>query len=236
MVYLLQRLALRRQEKSDENHLVQPLLNIMAEHKLDFHATFRKLSFFKPSLLSPAPPDNPNPNQNALERFISDLLSLSPEARSMDHTKATNDWMTWLEKYTQRILSERDEWTTGENWDSEREKAAKAANPRFVLRQWILEEVIKKVEADAESGKKILGKVLQVRITFFCYILTATMADPTNVNFRPELQMCCNPFESWGAEGDERRDEELDAEVREERRYCGMGEKAMLGFQCSCSS
>jgi uncharacterized protein YdiU (UPF0061 family) len=166
MIYLLQRLALRRQEKSDENHLVQPLLDIMAEHKLDFHATFRKLSFFKPSLLtSPAPSADPNPNQNVLEKFISDLLNLSPEGRSMDHTKATNDWMAWLEKYARRILSERDEWTAGEDWDSEREKAAKAANPRFVLRQWVLEEVIKKVEIDAESGKKILGKVLQVRMT-----------------------------------------------------------------------
>jgi serine/tyrosine/threonine adenylyltransferase len=161
MIYLLQRLALRRQ-----NHLVQPLLDIMAEHKLDFHATFRKLSFFKPSLLtSPAPSADPNPNQNVLEKFISDLLNLSPEGRSMDHTKATNDWMAWLEKYARRILSERDEWTAGEDWDSEREKAAKAANPRFVLRQWVLEEVIKKVEVDAESGKKILGKVLQVRMT-----------------------------------------------------------------------
>jgi len=51
-----------------------------------------------------------------------------------------------------------------------------------------------------------------------------------------EFQMCCNPFSPWGAEGDERPDEELDAEVREERRYCEMGAKAMLGFQCSCSS
>ncbi|KIM92020.1 hypothetical protein PILCRDRAFT_57074, partial [Piloderma croceum F 1598] len=88
-------LALRRQEKSDENHLVQPLLDIMAEHKLDFHATFRKLSFFKPSLLTSSPAD-PNPNQNVLEKFISDLLDLSPEGRSMDHTKATNDWMAWF--------------------------------------------------------------------------------------------------------------------------------------------
>jgi hypothetical protein len=48
--------------------------------------------------------------------------------------------------------------------------------------------------------------------------------------------MCCSPFEPWGAEDDERSAEELDAEVREERRYCGMGEQAMLGFQCSCSS
>jgi serine/tyrosine/threonine adenylyltransferase len=162
----LQRLALRRQDKSDENMLVQPLLNIMADHKLDFHATFRKLSFFNPSLLtvSDQPQSVPSPNQNALENFISDLLSLSPEAQSIDHAKATQDWMAWLEKYAERVLSERDQWAAGEDWDAEREAAAKAANPRFVLRQWVLEEVIRKVEEDAESGKKVLAKVLQVRM------------------------------------------------------------------------
>jgi uncharacterized protein YdiU (UPF0061 family) len=102
-----------------------------------------------------------NPNQN-LEKFISDLLSLSLETQSMDYAKATTDWMKWFERYAERILSERDEWNAGENWDSMRENAAKGANPRFVLRQWVLEEVIKKVAQDAESGKRILGKVLQV--------------------------------------------------------------------------
>ena len=47
--------------------------------------------------------------------------------------------------------------------------------------------------------------------------------------------MACNPFEPWGAEDGE-CGEELDAEEKEERRYCGMGETKMLGFQCSCSS
>jgi serine/tyrosine/threonine adenylyltransferase len=159
---------LRRQDKSDERNLIQPLLDIMAEHKLDFHATFRKLSFFKPSLLASFPPtSDPNLDQSVLEKFISDLLSFSPEARSMDHAKVTHDLMMWLEKYSERILGERDEWTPGEDWDLEREKAAKGANPRFVLRQWVLEEVIKKVEDDTESGKKVLGKVLQVRNDFF---------------------------------------------------------------------
>ena len=47
--------------------------------------------------------------------------------------------------------------------DAARERAARAANPRFVLRQWVLEEVIKKVEEDMDNGKRILAKVLQVR-------------------------------------------------------------------------
>jgi serine/tyrosine/threonine adenylyltransferase len=48
--------------------------------------------------------------------------------------------------------------------------------------------------------------------------------------------MACHPFDEWGAEGQDIRDEELEAEIREERRYCGMGDRTMLGFQCSCSS
>jgi hypothetical protein len=46
--------------------------------------------------------------------------------------------------------------------------------------------------------------------------------------------MACNPFEPWGAENDD--EAQLDEEEREERRFCGIGDSRMLGFQCSCSS
>ena len=48
--------------------------------------------------------------------------------------------------------------------------------------------------------------------------------------------MACSPHEPWGAEGQEQDESELDTETREEKRYCGMGEKKLLGFQFSCSS
>ena len=48
--------------------------------------------------------------------------------------------------------------------------------------------------------------------------------------------MASNPFEAWGAEFEDTPEEELEKEEREERRFCGLGEKKMLGFQCSCSS
>ena len=47
--------------------------------------------------------------------------------------------------------------------------------------------------------------------------------------------MACKPYEPWGAETQE-DDSGLDAELKEERRYCSMGERRLLGFQCSCSS
>jgi uncharacterized protein YdiU (UPF0061 family) len=142
----------------------------MQEHKLDFHSTFRKLCFFRPSFLNMSHTQENTPNINgstSLEKFIGDLLRLSPETASMDHAQATQDWMAWLEKYAQRIESERSEWPV--DMDTEREIAAKAANPRFVLRQWLLEEVIAKVEKNPDTGKRVLAKVLQVMVTIFCF-------------------------------------------------------------------
>jgi len=204
---MCKRLALRIVDDADESKIFQPLLTIMQDHKLDYHSTFRKLCFFRPSFMqSPVngvTSDKPQPS-SSLEKFVGELLATSPG--SLDYAKATSDWMTWLDTYAQRIVSERAEWSG--DMDAEREKDAKLANPRFVLRQWVLEEVIANVEKDHVSGKRLLAKV---------------------------MHMACNPFEPWGAEGGD-LDGDLDAETKEERRYCGMGTTQMLGFQCSCSS
>lgn len=50
--------------------------------------------------------------------------------------------------------------------------------------------------------------------------------------------MACNPYETWGDEDEEYDIDGADGdeEMRQERRVCGLGEKSMLGFQCSCSS
>jgi len=73
----------------------------------------------------------------------------------------------------------------------------------------VLEEVIKALEEDIQRGRPILLKV---------------------------LEMATRPYDAWGAEDDARPEDELDPEVKEERRFCGIGSSQMLGFQCSCSS
>ena len=78
---------------------------------------------------------------------------------------ASTRWKDWLEKYATRIESEKEEWVSASldgDWQAQREKDARLANPRFVLRQWVLEEVIAKVEADAQNGRCVLAKVMQV--------------------------------------------------------------------------
>ncbi|KAI0058214.1 UPF0061-domain-containing protein [Artomyces pyxidatus] len=196
------RLGLRHPKDDDDTMLFRPLLALLADHKLDFHLTLRHLCAFRPALLA----SNAEP---ALEDFLNTLFGYTSTPEWLQRDTATQAWLAWLEKYGARIEGEREAGADADAWDREREVAARAANPRFVLRQWLLEEVIAKVEADAVSGRRVLGKV---------------------------MQMACAPFEAWGAEGDARPEEELDAETREERRFCGVGDKKMLGFQCSCSS
>lgn len=78
---------------------------------------------------------------------------------------ASTQWKDWLKKYAARIEREKKEWvslSSDGDWQAQREKDARLVNPRFVLRQWVLEEVIAKVEADAQNGRCVLAKVMQV--------------------------------------------------------------------------
>ncbi len=71
------------------------------------------------------------------------------------------DWERWVGTYEARVESEKDDWSS----QAERLKEMRKANPRFILRQWVLEEVIAKVEKDPDAGKRVMAKVLQVRWT-----------------------------------------------------------------------
>lgn len=124
----------------------------MAEHKLDFHGTFRTLCTFRASA-----------NETQRNLLIDRLIGQCGTPHNLDMAKAVEDWKAWLAKYTARVESEKDLWgKNGKNAEAERTQEMRGANPRFVLRQWVLEEVIRNVERDVDSGKRLLAKVLQV--------------------------------------------------------------------------
>ncbi|GJJ08203.1 hypothetical protein Clacol_002411 [Clathrus columnatus] len=192
------RLGLRRNVDSDPSQLIRPLLQLLERHELDFNSSFRTLTNFVPTS-----------DVSNLEAFTTHL---TPEYLISSETKrddAKKDWVEWLQKFSKRIEDEKDDWDSSDDWLTTRKIEAKKSNPRFVLRQWVLEEVIKKVDEDYNEGKHILAKV---------------------------LEMTSRPFESWGGEDASGPEEELSEEIREERRLCGLGPKRFLGFQCSCSS
>ncbi|KAI5982346.1 hypothetical protein EDD15DRAFT_2522754 [Pisolithus albus] len=113
------------------------------------------------------------------------LLGGTSEPELVHTGRATEEWLVWLDTYTARIESEKTSCEWGEDFVEAGEMAAMAANSRFVPRQWLLEEVVKKVEHEPSTGCN-LGKVMQTK--------------------------------NW-------------AKKREERRYCGLGDRRMLGFQ-----
>ncbi|GHJ89350.1 hypothetical protein NliqN6_5752 [Naganishia liquefaciens] len=196
----LTRFGLRTSQDDDVSDIVDPFLNILAMHELDFHASFRVLSSFRPSLVE---------DTAALDAFLAQMAECIPkkptDAKRDDVKRAVKPW---LQTYAARIKQERESWT-GQDWEVQRCTEMRKVNPRFVLRQWVLEETIKKLEeGEGLERRRVLGHV---------------------------LKMALNPFETYGGEllGPE---EPLDAQTREERRLCGFGAKELLGFQCSCSS
>ncbi|QRW18397.1 hypothetical protein RhiXN_03321 [Rhizoctonia solani] len=206
-----QRLGLKKQDSQDVQNVIQPLLDVMQAHGLDFHGTFRALCTFRPEhldeddesdskgksqaynstlkdiesldqgagmtcpmpsgdalagapnqIVSPlqestlaVPAQNityPTPLVALLARLTPDLIS--PASRE----RACRDILAWLEKYAVRIVEDQE--TAGWSLD-EREESMKSVNPRFVLRQWVLEEVIATVDKDNLAGRAALMKTLE---------------------------------------------------------------------------
>ncbi|KAG0141446.1 hypothetical protein CROQUDRAFT_51694 [Cronartium quercuum f. sp. fusiforme G11] len=93
----------------------------------------------------------------------------------------SKDWTNWINKYKTRIELEGED---KEKWEIN----MKSFNPEFILRQWVLEEII--------SNVNLLNDVM-------------------NLINNQNNQSSGNDKEDW---------------------LCGIGPKALIGFQCSCSS
>ncbi|KAI6024682.1 hypothetical protein PISMIDRAFT_678490 [Pisolithus microcarpus 441] len=100
-------LALRHVDPSDQPTIFQPLLDMMENHRLGFHVTFRKLAFFRLRILR----GEVDSGATALEGFIAELLGGTPEPERLDAGRATEEWLAWLDTYAARIDSEK---TSGE--------------------------------------------------------------------------------------------------------------------------
>ncbi|GAA5911580.1 hypothetical protein JCM5296_005254 [Sporobolomyces johnsonii] len=167
------------------------LLDLMEHNELDFTNTFRLLSQFTTT------------SSPSFATLLDALLPAASTSTSNDRT----DWTAWFKTYESRL--EKD----GADAAASRRERMNAANPRFTLRQWVLEETIRKVDREGDAGIEQLERV---------------------------LYMAQHPFEPYG-EGEIEKGEKGDGvcptpEEMERQRLCGVGEKDMLGFQCSCSS
>lgn len=179
--------------------LFSTLLDLMERNELDFTNSFRLLSQFTST-------DSPS-----FTPFLDALLasdSASPTARAVS-TNDRSDWTNFFKTYEARLGAE------GTGAAATRRTRMNSVNPRFALRQWVLEETIKKLGSEGEAtGVEQLNRV---------------------------LAMAQNPFEAYGER--EISGSEPDGgdacptqEQTERQRLAGVGPKDLLGFQCSCSS
>jgi serine/tyrosine/threonine adenylyltransferase len=166
-------------EETDEADIINDLLTRMQNQSLDFHITFRTLCSFSPSaFLEEGKRDDKTYRQKFIEKLVPAPTSSSSKMSLQDSEvlleSSRKEMGIWFEKYAQRVMNEKEVWAqrlsaTSENtnndaWEKERETYMRGFNPRFVLRQWVLEEVIKKCGRDPYKGKRILAKVMEVCI------------------------------------------------------------------------
>ncbi len=122
-----------------------------------------------------------------MQEFASDLISASKTSLEADTREtAVRGLVPWLDVYAKRAqlpaevdawtstelsLAEDDirlygEWSTDGEWEGKREAAVKRINPRFVLRQWVLEETIAELERTGvegiQEGRRTLARILDV--------------------------------------------------------------------------
>jgi len=134
--------------------VVDPFLRILADTELDFHSAFRALCAFQPSMLTESRSADLD---SLLERIVE-----TAKANKRDEGKAA--LKPWLKQYAAVVEEDRDSWDTAEgNWEDKRSAEMRSVNPRFTLRQWLLEETIKKLEhGEGLPRRKILGDIMKV--------------------------------------------------------------------------
>lgn len=154
----MQRLGLRKEKDDDFKTVISPLLDLLERKELDYHSTFRHLCRFRPDFLQ----QEHNVELQALLDDINITSQCSKEAKE----QANEEWRKWLATYAQRIEEEQEEWArnASDEWFKLRRREMEATNPRFVLRQWLLEEVIAKVEKDPLTGRRVLAKVMEASV------------------------------------------------------------------------
>jgi len=167
---LRNRLGFRNTGLEDQSQFFQPLLGMLDSQKLDFHITFRNLLDFDPAW---------DMKGAEIDVYVARLLTATPDANTVRRDEAIRQWKDWLRKYAERINTEILEglWGDTEKAKEERKESMRLVNPRFVLRQWLLEEVIRRVERDSTSGKRVLAKVLHVCDLFYFSRTLSTEVD-----------------------------------------------------------
>lgn len=123
---LCSRLGLLTVKDEDYDELISPLLEMMEKCELDYNSFFRKLgntAFF-------------NGTSTSGSVFLPKVRSQFPSTE--DATQAIEDWLV---HYAARLEAERN------IDDAERKSRMNKVNPNFILKNWVLQDVISNAQA-----------------------------------------------------------------------------------------
>lgn len=148
------RFGLPSYRDGDDRDIVKDFQYLLHGYDIDFGAALRQLSFFRTSRAD----DSEYVKEQAklwVRQATNDLL---PDIVS----RTEEGIVTWLQTYAKRVNEEKDAFDEDARLD-----AMQKANPRFVLRQWVLEDTIKKMEdalekVDVPEARRVLARVLDV--------------------------------------------------------------------------
>lgn len=125
---MCRRLGLLTVKKDDYDELISPLLEMMEKSEVDYNGFFRKLgsvAFFNGSLTSGSV-------------FLPKTRAQLPNLSVKDATSAIDDWLVL---YAARLETEKN------TDDADRKSRMNKVNPNFVLKNWVLQDIISKAQA-----------------------------------------------------------------------------------------
>ncbi|PWN32205.1 UPF0061-domain-containing protein [Meira miltonrushii] len=160
------RLALQEKRDDDRYTLIEPLTDVMDGY-LDMTHTMRKLSRLPDFVQTLDENDS-----EGIDKFVESLANWENDLPSYVRDDRKKAAVKWVKTYVQRLREERvSEKNTVEQAAQQIKKDLQAANPSFILRNWVADEVIERLQNgdDTEFLEKVLG-------------------------------MCLHPFQPWGEE------------------------------------
>ncbi|KAL8986599.1 MAG: hypothetical protein Q9177_004122 [Variospora cf. flavescens] len=146
------RFGLTSEDPKDFDELFSDALDMMEALELDFNHFFRRLGDVTVSDLG----TDDQRKKMAGKFFHAEGVT----GLGNNEDKARTKIASWLGKWRTRVL---EDW--GEDGDEKREMEMKKANPKFVPRSWVLDELIQRVEHGGE--RKVIDQVMEMALNPF---------------------------------------------------------------------
>ena len=155
------RLGLRSQKESDFKSLISESLDTMEALDLDFNHFFRRLSSVNVADL-----DTEDKRLSTATRFFHhEGVTGGGNTEESAKTRVAS----WLSLWRKRVIEDWGSEDSSSSAGSERQKAMKSVNPKFIPRSFILDELIKRLTPTStrKPDKAVLERVMNMALNPF---------------------------------------------------------------------